>query len=223
MEKINKFILKSPFITSVLTFVSAFILAIIFKSIIGFKSASLENCIYIIVLSFAFSYGYYFKEQMTKFYRLKYALITTFLNFILTISIIYFSTNISQSPLKNILYFSMLMPLIFMPFLIYHGSGYISKMFAKYDFKKQISIEKNMPIEIQKERKTVSLLYFLFISIGLIVFALNERKIIHLPDNILIIFSLLFLGIMLFSAKYFKKTYDMNFTNIDNDKKSDET
>lgn len=221
MEKINKFILKNPFLAALISFIFALIITYIIKVILGFKSITLDNCIYILTLSTALSYGHYFKEVMPKTYRLTYSLINTFLYLLLDILIILFSKEIANSQFKNIIYFSMLIPLIFMPFIIFHALGYLSKISAKYDFKKQALIEKNMPIEIQKERKTASLLYFLFISIGLVIFALNDRKILHFSDNVLIILSLSFLGMMIFLAKYFKKTYNINLTKLDNDEKSD--
>lgn len=218
MEKINKFILKKPVLTSLLTFICALIFAIVVKSVFGLKNIDFEHFIYINVLSVAFSYGYYFKEPLLKSYKLKYSLIITLLCFGLDLFYVSFSSGVLNSQFKSIIYVSVFMPLLFMPFFIYYFSGYISKIFSKIDFKQQVIIEKNLPIETQKERKIASLALFVFMTLAIILFALNDKHIIHVDNNIIFAISILFLIVMFSASKYFKKTYGINFKASDEDK-----
>lgn len=209
MEKIYKFILKSPVIMAIITFIFAFVLAIVLKLVLGIQSMSLEQTIIPVAIGIPILYSYKFKEQASKAYRIIYALTTTLFYLVFSIFIICFSSEYSQSKFFNTLINITVIESIGIFIGIYFISGRIGKRFLKYDFQKMANIQKNMPIEIQKEKrlKALGILFILFLP--LLLYILNNKHIINLGKNMDIILPGLFLILMVLAGKYLKKTSDI--------------
>lgn len=219
MEKIKVFILKSPVIMAVLTFLSAFILAVVLKIFLGLKSMSLEKTIIPIAIGIPILYSYKFKEQVPKAYRIVYALTTTLFYVLLNILIIFFSPEFSQSKFSNLFINVMIIESIAIFFSIYLISGHVGKRFLKYDFQKMAARQKNMPVEVQKEKRTKALVALSILFLPMILLVLQNKHIIYLGENMDIILPISFLVLMFLTAKYLKKTSGIDFTkNIEEDK-----
>lgn len=220
MEKVKVLFLKSPIIMGIITFMSAFILAMLLKSFWSIKGLSLEKTLVITAICTPVLYNYKFKEQMSKTYRLLYATTTTLLYVLLNIYIIYYSPEFSQSNLHNLFFNLMLFQSVVIFIGVYIIASRVGKSFSKYDFQKLSDFQKTLPKEIQKERRLKVIVILLILSLPWILLVLNNKNIINLGSNMDIILPLTFLLLLVLSGQYIKTTmpsYFLNNTSIEND------
>lgn len=216
MEKIKIFILKSPVIMAIITFASAFILAIILKLFLGLKNTSLETTIIPMAISMPILYKNKFKEQISKTYKIIYALTTTLFYILFNFLMIFLSPVFSHSKNYNFLINATIMESIIIFFCIYFIIGRVGKRVLKYDFQKMAEIQKNMPVEIKKERRTKFLITFSILFSPMILLFLSHIHIISLDKNIKSILALLFIVLVIVSPKYLKKENEIYFPSNEN-------
>jgi len=222
MEKIKVFILKSPVIMGIITFVSACILAIVFKLILGLKSMSLETTVIPLAIASPLFYTYHFKEQIKKAYRVKYALTITLLYALSNIFIILHLPELAQPKLLNMI----VVLLIIFSTVIYLGVYFITGRFGKKSFiqnyPKAAIAKKNLPSATKKQINRVIYLLVIFLTLMSLAFELSEHHIINISDNMFLVLGVLFFGVMYYTLKYLKKTSGIDFTkNTENDKDQD--
>lgn len=203
MEKIKNFILKTPVVMAIITFLSACFVSIFNTDFLGMKYMSIEKTLAPTALLFCIFYGHTFKEQIPKEYRIKYSLYTSFLYILFNLFNIYYSTDISVLSLS---YTSIIVSAPLFCLVIYFLSGAITQSYSNGDYEKMVIAQKNMPIQIQKKRRFLRYALNVAIFLPIILFVLINKNIIHFDKNVEILLPLLFLFIVIFIiAKYLRK------------------
>lgn len=220
MEKINKFILKSPTLLAIVSFLFAFILTLILKKLLGIHNISLEQTFIPIAISLAYFYGYETKEEMPKIYRLKYSIITTLPYLLLGIMVAYLSPKMIKLNASNIMCISIIIKFVLTTLLIFYLSKYISKKGSMYNYQKIKITNQILPIEIKRKTKIIHCIFFVIFALFVISSILDNLHIINLNPSITFSITIIFFITLFVSANYIKKLSNSNAISTNNEKET---
>lgn len=194
-------ILTKPSITSIFTFICAFIATLIVNNLFLFKHFSFENALIILSLLFSGIYGYYIEERLSRIYRIKYMLYLSLFYIILSFLFSYLQVDLTKylSMIKYIALFSFKhasnQSLIF-----YLFGGTISNSLANYK-KNKI---KGITPEKREKMKIVLIIVFSLIIFLNVITELCKHKTMIINPMLLPIILLSVLFIIIFHLKMIK-------------------
>lgn len=221
MEKIKVFVLKSPTFLSIFTFITAVALVYILKYLLAVKNMGLEQTLAPIAITYAYFYGKEFKEQMSRVFRLKYSLITTLPYLLLSILFAYFSPQVSQLKIFNMLCIGIMIQFLLIVLGIYFLSGYMSKIASRYDYQRIQNEQKNIPIEIRQKKNQKAYLLILILAIPTTLLILDSHHIIHLNTSESLSLAVISPILLFLLIYYLKKLYGVKPTLPDKNQSSD--
>lgn len=206
MEKAKIYIIKSPIISALITFILALIISLTFSVFKISKHAGLEHTLIPIAFSFAFIYGFNIKEQMSKTYRLKYSLICTIPYLLVGLFAVYHDPVLIKLGHTNWLFLILLAPFITMTASIYFLSGFISKKFSDPEYQNRLIAQKNMPNELKNKRNIVGWFLVIIMALPLIYLYLTKNQIIKVSSETTLLLSTLFFVSLFITVKYLYNT-----------------
>ncbi len=213
---------KSPVIMAFLVFFSTVAIILVLKLLIGIKNISLEAMIIPFSMLFPMTYGQKYKEELPKSSKIKYAVIIAVLYLLYGILISCFSPVISKLSFFNTLIVGQSLLAVIIGGFVYFISGWVSKRWIKYDFRKIKAIQNAMPKKVQIKRKLIAVCWFIIMALPIIFTHLENKNITKIPSLFWLIGGVIWLVFIFSFTKYLKRNSLFNLENYqDSDSKED--
>lgn len=215
MNKAKTFILKSPILMAVISFLTTIFILLIVKLLLKIP-INLETVLIPIAIITIPQCERKLKEKLPFQYRFKYSLTLTLIYLIINLIFISYVTKNNPNLFQTLVTIATINSLIIY-FSAYYVSIRLSKRLHYGNYEQILNEQKKIPIEIQKKRKitTYSLLAVAFFTI--ILFSLNGHHIITISKGALLLLSLSFLAALIFTVVYLKKIEPQKSDTIEND------